>query len=224
MRDGSLAQTPVADRGAAHGHLPEEPRNLAEELDLPEQLDDDEGAAPAGGPLRFARMTGSSIAGRDAAAWVTDFLNGAYYRRPVAEREVDDLRLAFSVLTTYWYRKGGRGRLRIPDLPAFHRAYGRPSVRQTGHGPGAHEPRPAPRGSHRPDRRLVPGRPTTTTRAAAGGSGSRPRRKRPPRPGAAAQAREAREADPGERPARAAGVAHLRAGPGCRPRKRSSAP
>ena len=68
-------------------------------------------------------MTGSSIAGRDAAAWVTDFLNAAYYRRPVAERQVDDLRLAFSVLTTYWYRKR-RGRLRITDLAAFHRAYG----------------------------------------------------------------------------------------------------
>ena len=38
----------------------DEPRNHAEELDLPEQLDDDEeAAAPAGGPLRFARMTGS---------------------------------------------------------------------------------------------------------------------------------------------------------------------
>src|SRR6478609_11371125 len=78
---------------------------------------------PRSGPLRFARMTGSSIAGRDAAPWVTDFLNAAYYRRPVAEREVDDLRLAFSILTTHWYRKGG-GRLRIADLPAFHRAYG----------------------------------------------------------------------------------------------------
>ena len=129
MRDASLTQThrrPIstsADRGAAHGFPHEEPRNLAEELDLPEQLDDDEAAAPAGGALRFARMTGSSIAGRDAAAWVTDFLNAAYYRRPIAERQVDDLRLAFSVLTTYWYRKG-RGRLRITDLPAFHRAYG----------------------------------------------------------------------------------------------------
>ena len=51
-------------------------------------------------------MTGSSIAGRDAAPWVTDFLNAAYYRRPVAGRQVDDLRLAFSVVTTYWYRKG----------------------------------------------------------------------------------------------------------------------
>jgi hypothetical protein len=79
---------------------PDEPRSLDEELDLPEQLDDD-GAVPAGGPLRFARMTGSSIAGRDAAAWVTDFLNAAYYRRPVGDRQVDDLRLAFSILTTY---------------------------------------------------------------------------------------------------------------------------
>ena len=80
-------------------------------------------------------MTGSSIAGRDAAAWVTDFLNAAYYRRPVAERQVDDLRLAFSVLTTYWYRKG-RGRLRITDLPAFHRAYGahRFDTQDTGRG------------------------------------------------------------------------------------------
>ena len=33
------------------------------------------------GPLGFAQMAGSSIAGRSAAAWVTDFLNAAYYRR-----------------------------------------------------------------------------------------------------------------------------------------------
>ena len=50
------------------------------------------------------KMAGSSIAGRDAAAWVTDFLNAAYYRRDADEREVDDLRFAFGVLTTYWYR------------------------------------------------------------------------------------------------------------------------
>jgi hypothetical protein len=115
---------------------PDEPRNLADELDLPEQLDDDDGAvAPAGGPLRFARMTGSSIAGRDAAGWITDFLNAAYYRRPVEEREVDDLRLAFCVLTTYWYRKDG-GRLRLTDLLAFHRAFGagRFDTEQTGRG------------------------------------------------------------------------------------------
>src|SRR5205085_10222816 len=40
------------------------------------------------------------------------------------ERDVDDLRLAFDTLTTYWYRRPGRGRLRATDLPAFHRAFG----------------------------------------------------------------------------------------------------
>jgi hypothetical protein len=69
-------------------------------------------------------MAGSSIAGRDAAAWITDFLNAAYYRRPAGEREVDDLRLAFCVLTTHWYRTGPDRRLRLGDLAAFHRAFG----------------------------------------------------------------------------------------------------
>jgi hypothetical protein len=69
-------------------------------------------------------MTGSSIAGRDAAGWVTDFLNAAYYRRPVADREVDDLRLASAILTTYWYRLQTPRRLRLTDLREFHRAYG----------------------------------------------------------------------------------------------------
>ena len=99
--------------------------------ELPEHLEDDqveEGAAPTSpraGLFRFARMTGSSIAGRDAAGWVTDFFNAAYYRRSVRERDVDDLRLAFCVLTTYWYRKPGHGRLHVTDLPAFHRAFGK---------------------------------------------------------------------------------------------------
>jgi hypothetical protein len=99
--------------------------------ELPEHLEDDqveEGAAatpPKAGLFRFARMTGSSIAGRDAAGWVTDFLNAAYYRRSVQERDVDDLRLAFCVLSTDWYRKPGRGRLHVTDLPAFHRAFGK---------------------------------------------------------------------------------------------------
>ncbi len=76
------------------------------------------------GPLGFAKMAGSSIAGRDAAPWVTDFLNAAYYRRDPGERDVDDLRFAFSVLTTRWYRDHPWRRLRITDLAAFHRAYG----------------------------------------------------------------------------------------------------
>jgi hypothetical protein len=104
----------------------------AHEIDLPEHLDDVEAAeveaeqreVPRSGPLRFARMTGSSIAGRDAAPWVTDFLNAAYYRRAVDDREVDDLRLAFSVLTTYWYNKDNQRRLHLSDLGAFHKAFG----------------------------------------------------------------------------------------------------
>jgi hypothetical protein len=76
------------------------------------------------GPLGFLRMTGSSLAGRDAAPWITDFLNAACYRRPVDERDADDLRLAFAILTTYWYRKDPRRRLRLKDLQAFHRAFG----------------------------------------------------------------------------------------------------
>jgi hypothetical protein len=83
-------------------------------------------ATKPGGPIRFARMAGSSIASRDAAAWVTDFLNAAYYRRPVAEREVDDMRLAFCVLTTYWYRTNPERRLHMTDVRAFHRAFGAP--------------------------------------------------------------------------------------------------
>jgi len=97
--------------------------------ELPEHVDDVDAivtgkAVGTAGPLGFARMTGSSIAGRDAAAWVTDFLNAAYYRRAIDERGVDDLRLAFSVLTTYWYRKASGRRLHLSDLPAFHRAFG----------------------------------------------------------------------------------------------------
>jgi hypothetical protein len=101
------------------------PEELAE---VPEHLEDTgtepETTTKPWGPLRFARMTGSSLAGRDAAPWITDFLNAAYYRRPVEERDVDDLRLAFSTLTTFWYRKQPQRRLRVTDLSAFHRAFG----------------------------------------------------------------------------------------------------
>ena len=107
------------------------PRTTVEDslAEIPEFLDELDGEesrtrVPRAGVLRFARMTGSSICGRDAAPWVTDFLNAAYYRRPVAERDVGDLRLAFSILTTYWYRKPDRKRLRASDLVAFHRAFG----------------------------------------------------------------------------------------------------
>ncbi len=99
-------------------------------IDLPDQLDDDHvgehaaQAPPKTGSLRFARMAGSSIAGRDAAAWVTDFLNAAYYRREARDREVDDLRLAFCILTTHWHNAARPDRLSLRDLRAFHHAFG----------------------------------------------------------------------------------------------------
>jgi hypothetical protein len=70
----------------------------------------------------FARLAGWSIAGADAAGWVTDFLNAAYFRRDPQERELDDLRLAFAIVTTYWAAKRGR-KLRLPDVVPFHRAF-----------------------------------------------------------------------------------------------------
>jgi hypothetical protein len=58
--------------------------------DFLDALDGDTQAEPAGalktGPLRFARMSGSSIADRDAAPWVTDFLNAAYWWPPARAR------------------------------------------------------------------------------------------------------------------------------------------
>jgi hypothetical protein len=82
------------------------------------------GRITASPQMRFARMAGSSIAGPDAAGWITDFLNAAYYRRPAEGREVDDLRLAFSIVTTRWHRLGHR-KLRLPDVAPFHVAFGR---------------------------------------------------------------------------------------------------
>ncbi len=72
--------------------------------------------------LRFARMAGSSIAQPDAAGWVTDFLNAAFYARPREARDVDDLRLAFCIVTTRWRALGRR--LRVYDVLALHRAFG----------------------------------------------------------------------------------------------------
>jgi hypothetical protein len=72
----------------------------------------------------FARMSGSSIAAPQAAPWITDFLNAGFYRRAPGDRAVDDLRLAFCILTTRWYRLGGR-RLRAHDVVPFHAAFGR---------------------------------------------------------------------------------------------------
>lgn len=72
--------------------------------------------------VRFARMSGSTIAAPDAAGWVTDFLNAAYYARERDVRDVEDLRLAFAIVTTRWHRNGHR-RLHAPDVIPFHKAF-----------------------------------------------------------------------------------------------------
>jgi hypothetical protein len=107
-----------------HAAVPEYLDEPATEDEAAGQATADLGPAKPGGPLHFARMTGSSVAARDSAPWVTDFLNAAYYRRPIAGRDVDDLRLAFSILTTHWYRRDPARRLHLSDLSAFHRAFG----------------------------------------------------------------------------------------------------
>jgi len=71
-----------------------------------------------------ARMPGTTISSPDAAGWVTDFLGAAYFARDPAQRDVDDLRLAFAILTTRWHELGHR-RLHAPDVLAFHRAFAR---------------------------------------------------------------------------------------------------
>jgi len=78
---------------------------------------------PGLGAIRLARMAGSSIAAPDAAPWLSDFLNAAHFARPADERDQEDLRLAFAILTTRWWRLGGR-RLRAWDVLAFHQAFG----------------------------------------------------------------------------------------------------
>jgi hypothetical protein len=78
--------------------------------------------------LTSLRMTGSSIAAPSAAAWVTDFLKAAAFARGSSERDPDDLRLAFSVLTTRWHRLGRR--LTARDVAAFHGAFGGQRLRR----------------------------------------------------------------------------------------------
>lgn len=73
-------------------------------------------------PVYVARMSGTSISAPDSVGWVTDFLNAAYYARRPELRDVEDLRIAFSILTTRWHRLGHR-RLHAPDVLAFHRAF-----------------------------------------------------------------------------------------------------
>jgi hypothetical protein len=85
-------------------------------------------------PAALARMSGTSISGPDAVGWVTDFLNASYYARRPQLRDVEDLRLAFAILTTRWHQLGHR-RLHAPDVLAFHRAFFRERILDSAHTP-----------------------------------------------------------------------------------------
>jgi hypothetical protein len=95
------------------------------------------GAALAGSRLlapevrRTVAMAGSSVAKPTAAAWITDFLNAAYYAKDRSLRDLDDLRLAFTVLTTYWDADDERP-LGARDVLRFHQAFGTARFRGTG--------------------------------------------------------------------------------------------
>ena len=87
----------------------------------------------APGLAQFAAMVGSSIATKDSTPWVLHFLSAVYYTKADDERELDDLRLAFAVLTTHWHRLGRP--LHATDVHGFHHAF-----RRVRSGSGSHYP------------------------------------------------------------------------------------
>lgn len=82
-------------------------------------------------PLATTRLVGTTIAAPSAALWITDFLNAAYFARPADQRTLEDLRLAFAVVTTYWHEHDHR-RLGASDVARFHRAFGTARVKRAG--------------------------------------------------------------------------------------------
>jgi len=88
---------------------------MSQSTDTPTVTTTDEPSTPparTGGIGQFAGMVGSSIAAKNSTDWVLHFLNAAYYTKSEDERDLDDLRLAHSVLTTHWHRLGLRVRRR----------------------------------------------------------------------------------------------------------------
>ena len=99
---------------------------MSQSTDTPVVTTTDESPAPPDrgpGLAQFAGMVGSSIAAKNSTDWVLHFLNAAYYTKSDDERDLDDLRLAHTVLTTHWHRLGRR--LRTTDVHRFHHAFRR---------------------------------------------------------------------------------------------------
>ena len=86
-------------------------------------------------PIATTRLVGTTVAGPTAAPWITDFLNAAYYARDEGRRELEDLRLAFSIVTTYWHEHDHRT-IGARDLVRFHRAFGTARLQRAGGGTG----------------------------------------------------------------------------------------
>ncbi len=82
-------------------------------------------------PGSTVRQVGTTVAAPTAALWITDFLNAAYYARPADQRSLDDLRLAFAVVTTFWHEQGHRA-IGARDLVRFHRAFGTARFQRAG--------------------------------------------------------------------------------------------
>jgi hypothetical protein len=70
-----------------------------------------------------ARLAGSTVASPAAATWITDLLNAAYFARDPADRDVADLRLAFTIVTTHWAEHGMQ-RLGAKEIGGFLQAFG----------------------------------------------------------------------------------------------------
>ncbi len=86
-------------------------------------------------PTETTRMVGTTVAAPTAALWVTDFLNAAYFARDEDERALDDLRLAFAIVTTFWHEHDHRA-IGAKDVLSFHRAFGTARLKRAGGGAG----------------------------------------------------------------------------------------
>ena len=162
------------------------------------------------GPFGFAKMAGSSIAGRDAAAWVTDFLNAAYYRRAGrrARRRRPPLRLRRPdhLLVPRRTRRAGCA------SPTCRRSTARSAPSASARGGAALSREALERGAAKLIGDWFPAAYADDARRAWGIAFETVAERDAVRPVAPAGAGQARRADRGERAAGGAGLAHLRAG------------
>ncbi len=82
-------------------------------------------------PTATARLVGTTVASPTAAPWITDLLNAAYFARDPQARDLDDLRLAFAIVTTFWHEQDHHP-VGARDLVRFHRALGTARLQRAG--------------------------------------------------------------------------------------------